>query len=135
MNHPHDALGEPVCHLVELLPERPVAALVGGRQVAIVRTHDDRVYAVGMWCPFAHAKVMARGLVGSRERDGEQVPVIFSPMYKQAYDLETGVCTTDAGAALGAWRVTVRDGHVHVGEQVVAEAPPRLVRAALARAS
>ena len=129
----HDS--EAVCHLVELLPERPVAALVGGRQVAIVRTHDDRVYAVGMWCPFAQANVMARGLVGSRDVDGEEVPVLFSPMYKQAYDLRTGVCTSDAGAALGAWRVAVLNGHVHVGEQVVPEAPLRPVPATLARAS
>ena len=116
MNHTHpSAPGELVCHLVELLPERPVGALVDGRQVAIVRTHDDRVYAVGMWCPFARANVMARGLVGSRDVEGEQVPVFFSPMYKQAFDLRTGACLDDAAVRVASYDVAVVDGVVHVG--------------------
>ena len=125
---------EPVCHLAELLPERPVAALVGGAQVAIVRLDDDRVFAVGMWCPFARANVMARGLVGSKVVDDEDVPVVFSPMYKQAFDLRTGTCLTDADAALGAWEVSVVDGYVYVGDQVSPERPRRGVPA-LATAS
>ena len=119
----HDT--EPVCRLQELLPERPVAALVGGAQVAIVRLDDDRVFAVGMWCPFARANVMARGLVGSKVVDDEDVPVVFSPMYKQAFDLRTGECLTDSDAALGSWHVAVVDGHVHVGVRVSPERPPR----------
>ncbi|SDY51859.1 nitrite reductase small subunit NirD [Tessaracoccus flavus] len=125
---------EPVCHLDSLLPERPVAALVEGRQVAVVRLHDDRVVAVGMWDPFARANVMARGLVGSSLVDGEDVPVLFSPMYKQAFDLRTGVCLSDPGKALGTWEVTVLDGRVFVGEQLSAEAPLRHAEAGLAKA-
>lgn len=120
---------EPVCRLVDLLPERPVAALVGGAQVAIVRLDDDRVFAVGMWCPFARANVMARGLVGSKVVDDEDVPVVFSPMYKQAFDLRTGECLTDADAALGTWDVAVVNGYVHVGAPVSAERPRRGVPA------
>ena len=92
-----------VCWVQELLPERPVAALVAGRQVAVVRLHDDRIYAVGMWDPYSRANVMARGLIGSRLVDGEDVPVIFSPMYKQAFDLRTGVSLSDPGVSLGSW--------------------------------
>ncbi|MFP5416715.1 MAG: nitrite reductase small subunit NirD [Actinomycetes bacterium] len=125
---------EPVCHVAELLPERPAAALVDGAQVAIVRLHDDRVFAVGMWCPFARANVMARGLVGSKVVEGEDVPVIFSPMYKQPFDLRTGDCVTDAGVSLGSWDVAVVDGYVHVGAQLTPERPGRGVRA-LATAS
>ncbi|HSO69104.1 MAG TPA: nitrite reductase small subunit NirD [Arachnia sp.] len=125
---------EPVCHLADLLPERPVAALVEGRQVAIVRLHDDRVYAVGMWDPFSRANVMARGLVGSSLVEGEDVPVLFSPMYKQAFDLRTGSCLADAEKALGTWEVTVLDGRVYVGAQVSEEAPARAGVERLARA-
>lgn len=111
--------GTTVCWLAELLPERPVAALVDGVQLAVVRLHDDRVFAVGMWDPFAGANVMARGLVGSREVAGEQVPVIFSPMYKQPYDLRTGECLTDPGVNLGCWQVEVRGELVVVGVRLV----------------
>ncbi|WP_385899901.1 uroporphyrinogen-III synthase [Tessaracoccus sp. O5.2] len=48
--------------------------------------------------PFARANVMARGLVGSSLVDGEEVPVLFSPMYKQAFDLRSGVCLSDPAA-------------------------------------
>lgn len=125
---------EPVCSLDDLLPERPVAALIDGRQVAIVRLHDDRVVAVGMWDPFARANVMARGLVGSSLVEGEDVPVLFSPMYKQAFDLRTGVCLSDPEKALGTWAVAVLDGRVFVGSQVSGEAPARAGVERLARA-
>ncbi len=124
----------PVCLLADLLPERPVAALVDGRQVAVVRLHDDRVVAVGMWDPFARANVMARGLVGSALVNGEEVPVLFSPMYKQAFDLRTGVCLSDPDKALGTWDVLVVDGRVSVGAQLTDEAPLRHADVRLARA-
>lgn len=124
---------EPVCLMCELVQERPVAALVGGRQVALVRLHDDRVFAVGMWDPFARANVMARGLVGSRVVDAEDVPVIFSPMYKHAFDLRSSVCLSDADAALGSWEVAVVDGRVFVGDQSSPERPRLGVDAGLAR--
>lgn len=124
----------PVCLLGDLLPERPVAALVNGRQVAIVRLHDDRVFAVGMWDPFARANVMARGLVGSSLVAGEDVPVLFSPMYKQAFDLRTGRCLSDPDKALGTWEVVVDDALVFVGAQLSEEAPVRHAEAGLAKA-
>jgi len=37
----------PVCPYARLEPERGVAALVGGAQVALFRTHDGEVYAIG----------------------------------------------------------------------------------------
>jgi nitrite reductase (NADH) small subunit len=128
-----------VCWINELLPERPASALVVGDdgsrvQVAVVRLHDDTVHAVGMWDPVARANVMARGLVGSTVVHGEEVPVIFSPMYKQAYDLRTGACLSDPdGPGLGSWRVEVVDGLVVVGERLDGRAA--LGESAWARAS
>ena len=102
--------------------------------VRTVVTHYDRVVAVGMWDPFARANVMARGLVGSSLVDGEEVPVLFSPMYKQAFDLRTGVCLSDPAKALGTWAVAVLDSRVFVGSQVTDEAPLRRPEEGLARA-
>lgn len=104
-----------VCALSQLTPGRAVAALVHGAQVAVVRVRDYEVYAVGHHDPFSGANVMARGIVGSTTVDGDVVPTIASPMFKQAFDLRSGTCLADPTVSLGSWPVRVVDGHVEVG--------------------
>ncbi|XVX19849.1 nitrite reductase small subunit NirD [Actinomycetota bacterium] len=111
----------PVCRLDRLVPDRAAAALVNGAQVAVVRTSDGGLYCVGHWDPVGQAHVMARGIVGSRSLLGVDVPTLSSPLYKEAYDLRTGVCVTDPAVRLGAWQVRVADGVVEVGPPVSAE--------------
>lgn len=100
-----------VCALSSLVPDRGAAALVAGRQVALFRlAGTDEVLAVDHRDPFSGANVMARGLVGSRG----DIPTVASPVYKQAFDLRTGVCLDDESVALGVWDVRVNDGVVEV---------------------
>ena len=105
---------EDVCALSDLLPERAAAALVGGVQIALVRLLDDSVYALAQHDPFSDANVMSRGIVGSATVDGQDVPTLQSPMYKQAYDVRTGACLSDPAVVLPTWEVLVRDGRVLV---------------------
>lgn len=99
-----------VCPLSKLPLDRAVCVLIGGVQVALVRTHDDRLYAVDNLDPVSGAMVMARGIVGSRgDRD-----VLVSPMHKQAYDLDTGECLDLPGTWLGVHDVRVVKGDVEV---------------------
>lgn len=100
-----------ICPLEQLPVERGVAALVNGQQVALFRLHDGTVAAVGNRDPFSGANVISRGLVGSR---GE-VPVVFSPMYKQAFSLLDGACLADPAVALGNYPVRLSDGWVELG--------------------
>ena len=100
-----------VCRLEDLVVERGVTALVHGQAVAIFRTHEDSVYALGNHDPFSGASVMARGIVGSR---GE-VPFVASPMHKRAFDLRTGRCLDDGAVAVPVYEVQVVDGTVLVG--------------------
>jgi nitrite reductase (NADH) small subunit len=86
----------PVCALDQLEPERGVAALVDGRQVAVFRTWDDVVHAVDHLDPFCGVHVIARGIVGTRG----DAPTVASPMYKQVFDLRTGVCLDDVSVRL-----------------------------------
>ena len=102
---------EKVCAVDDLEVERGVTALVHGQAVAIFRTHDGEVYAVGNHDPFSRASVLARGIVGTR--DG--VPFVASPMHKHAFDLRTGKCLDDEHASVPAYDVMVLDGVVHVG--------------------
>ena len=94
-----------VCTVDRLWIERGAAALVDGEQVAIFRTADDEILAVGHRDPFTGANVIARGLVGSR---GE-VPTVASPLHKQVFDLRTGRCLDDPAVTLGHWDVRVED--------------------------
>lgn len=107
------ATGTRVCRLDDLVPERGVAALVGGEQVAVFRVGHD-VLAVQQQDPFTRAHVMSRGLVGTR---GDRLTVA-SPLHKQVFDLRTGECLEAMGAEpchLRVWGVTVdRDGGVRI---------------------
>lgn len=102
--------GAAVCAYDALLPERGVAALVDGRQVALFRTYDGTVYALGNHDPFSGANVLSRGIVGSRG----DVPTVASPMFKQVFDLRTGACLDDPGTAVPTYPVQVVDGQVVV---------------------
>lgn len=100
-----------VCPAATLQPECGVAALIGGDQVAIFRTFDNTVYALENRDPFTGAYVLARGIVGTR---GER-PTVASPLHKQVFDLDTGVCLDDPSVAVAVFAVRVRDGVIEVG--------------------
>ena len=100
----------PVCPYRLVEPERGVAALVDGEQVAIFRTHDGRLFAIGHRDPIARAYVMSRGIVGSRG----DIPTVASPLHKEVYDLRTGECLDVAGVSVPTYRVRCRDGLVEV---------------------
>jgi nitrite reductase (NADH) small subunit len=100
-----------VCGLDEIVPDTGVCALVGGRQVAVVRVggHHD-VYAISNFDPFSRAFVLSRGIVG----DQRGVPKIASPIYKHSFDLRTGQCVDDAQVRIPVYRARLRDGRVEV---------------------
>jgi nitrite reductase (NADH) small subunit len=100
-----------VCALDDIAPACGVAALVAGRQIALVRPgEDDRIFALSNYDPFSEAFVIARGIVG--DRAGR--PKIASPIFKQNFDLETGACLDDAEVRLPTYPVRVRAGRVEI---------------------
>ena len=102
-----------VCRVDDLLVERGAAALIGGRQIALFRTYDGRLFATDQVDPFSGAAVLSRGIVG--DRDG--APTVASPMYKQVFDLRTGACLDTQGKeplAVRTHPVAVTDGDVFV---------------------
>jgi len=65
------------CALDDIPPASGVAALIGDRQIALVRANEgDTVYALSNYDPFSEAFVIARGIVG--DRGGR--PKIASPI-------------------------------------------------------
>lgn len=101
----------PVCALADVLPGTAAAVLIDGEQIAIVRMPDERtVYALSNFDPFSRAFVIARGILGDRAG----VPKIASPIFKQSFDVRTGVCLDDPGVAIPVFPCRVRDGHIEV---------------------
>ncbi|MEU5908318.1 nitrite reductase small subunit NirD [Micromonospora sp. NPDC047527] len=98
-----------VCPLDRLEPDRGVAALVDGVQVALFRTADG-LFALDNRDPVAGAYVLSRGIVGSRAG----VPTVASPLHKQVYDLRTGACLDLPGVTVARHDARCRDGLVEV---------------------
>jgi nitrite reductase (NADH) small subunit len=102
---------QPVCRADDLEFERGVAALVHGQSVALFRTPDGQIYALGNHDPFDRASVLARGIVGRRAG----VPFVGSPVHRHAFDLRTGQCLEVDHVSVPAYDVKVVDGMVLVG--------------------
>ena len=99
-----------VCRLDEIVPNTGVCAFVDGKQVAVFRLDDDRVFALGNRDPFSGANVLSRGIVGDLK--GELV--VASPIYKQHFSLLTGRCLEDESVSVPIYRVLVDGADVIV---------------------
>jgi nitrite reductase (NADH) small subunit len=100
-----------VCPVKDIVENSGRAALVDGKQVAIFRlvtATGEKVFALDNFCPFSNANVLSRGIVGSLK--GKYV--VASPIYKQHFDLETGLCLEDESVAVKTWPVSIKDNHV-----------------------
>ena len=102
-----------ICCITELRPERGRAVLVEGAQVAVFRTIDNELFAVGNRCPTSGADVMAHGRVGTR-RDR---PAVASPVNHQVFDLRTGACLDDGTVRLPTYRVRLVGDRVEVASE------------------
>ena len=110
-----------ICSLEDIIPNTGVCALVGNRQIAIFRAGSDEVYALSNFDPFGKAFVLSRGIVG----DKGGVPKVTSPLYKQGFDLRTGVALDDPAVRVPRYPVRVREGRVELQAAAVAEDEPR----------
>jgi len=94
-----------ICALTDILPSMGRCALFNNKQVAIFRVADststDKFYAIDNYCPFSHANTLSRGITGSL--DGKTV--IASPLYKQHFDLATGICLEDDSIKVNTYSV------------------------------
>ncbi|WP_437742780.1 nitrite reductase small subunit NirD [Sorangium sp. So ce1504] len=100
-----------VCGVEDIIPNTGVCALVGKRQIALVRVGEgEEVYAISNFDPFSKAFVLSRGIVG----DKGGVPKIASPIYKQNFDLRSGQCLDDPGVSIPVYPLRVRDGRVEI---------------------
>ena len=95
--------------------------LPDGAQAALFRLDDGTVHAVGNIDPFSGAAVMSRGIVG--DRGGRAT--VQSPIKKQAFALDDGICLDDPTVAVPVYQTRITaDGRI-VGSRLRVIAPNR----------
>jgi nitrite reductase (NADH) small subunit len=100
-----------VCSTDDLQPDSGVCALVAGQQVAIFyMVKEKAVYAVHNYDPIGKANVLSRGMIGDIKGD----PVVASPLYKQHFNLKTGVCVEDGKVTVPVYPVRITNGRVEI---------------------
>ncbi len=99
-----------ICAVERLTPDRGVAAIIDGHQVAVFRLSTGALHAVDNIDPCSGAAVLSRGIVG----DAGGTPTIASPLYKQRFDLRTGRCLDADVSPLGVHDVGIVGGTVLV---------------------
>jgi nitrite reductase (NADH) small subunit len=100
-----------VCSIDDLQPDSGICALVSGQQVAIFyMPREAKVYALNNYDPFGKANVLSRGLIG----DINGQPMVASPLYKQHFNLQTGVCLEDEAVSIPAYAIRIVNNRVEV---------------------
>ncbi|WP_194091413.1 nitrite reductase small subunit NirD [Vibrio hibernica] len=100
-----------VCQLSDITPKTGVCALVNGQQVAIFRPRfDEQLFAINNMDPFSQSNVLSRGLIC--EHDGELW--VASPLKKQRFNLETGVCMENEAMNVATYEIRVNGSQIEV---------------------
>lgn len=105
---------ENICEKSDILPNIGVCALFRDQQVAIFKVIDqtgtEQFYAINNFCPFSKSNTISRGLIGSVNNK----IVVASPLYKQHFDLATGVCLEDENVSVNTYPVRLNGNTVQL---------------------
>ncbi|WP_246612326.1 nitrite reductase small subunit NirD [Agarivorans albus] len=102
---------ETVCKLNDITPGTGICALVNGQQVALFRPrNNEQVFAINNMDPFANSNVLSRGLIC--EHQGQLW--VASPLKKQRFNLETGICLENPMVSVASYKVQIKADSVAV---------------------
>jgi nitrite reductase (NADH) small subunit len=100
-----------VCFEDDLFEDTGVCAKINDKQIAIFKSRRlKQVFAISNYDPIGEANVLSRGILGSL---GEAV-VVASPLYKEHFNLATGVCLEKPEYKVDVFPVRIKDGQVQV---------------------
>ncbi|MBE0484339.1 MAG: nitrite reductase small subunit NirD [Bacterioplanes sp.] len=104
-----------VCSVSDLVADSGIAVWTSAGPVAIfyLPYHLPALFVVSHTDPVTGANVMARGITGYLKGQ----PVVASPLYKEHYNLRTGVCLEDESVQLTTYSVLLD------GDQIRLEVP------------
>ena len=99
-----------ICSTDDLQINSGICALVETEQVAIFYMDDHSIYAINNYDPFGKVHVLSRGMIG----DIKGAPMVASPLYKQHFNLKTGVCFEDESVSVASYGIRIVDDRVEV---------------------
>lgn len=103
-----------ICELTDILPSMGRCALFNDKQIAIFRVIStngtEEFYAIDNYCPFSSANTLSRGITGNL--NGKIV--IASPIYKQHFDLSTGICLEDESVKVNTYPVRLEGSTIQL---------------------
>lgn len=102
-----------ICKQSDLTPNTGICAQFNQQQVAIFFCQRQQsLYAVSNYDPIGDANVISRGMIGSIDSEF----YVSSPLYKQHFHLETGLCLEDPEHRLKTYLVRVSNDMVQLKE-------------------
>lgn len=101
-----------ICESQDIGPMVGGRALLNGEQIALFRV-KDRLYAIDAIDPFTNAAVLSRGIVGSLKGQ----TVVASPLLKQHFNLETGICVEDESVSVKVYRIREQEGNIEIASE------------------
>jgi len=100
-----------ICSLDDITPNTGVCAKVADQQVAIFYLHpENELRSLDNYDPIADANVLARGIIA--EVEGKRV--VASPLYKQHFCLQSGVCLQDQHIQVPTYQTRIKNNTVQV---------------------
>ena len=103
-----------ICNIDDILPSMGRCALFNEQQIAIFRVIDqngqENIYAIDNFCPFSESNTLSRGLTGSLT---DKI-VVASPLYKQHFELSTGLCLEDDSVSVKTYPVRLNGSTVQL---------------------
>lgn len=117
-----------LCDKNDLVPRSGVVAWYEGAQIALfylpeTENTSARVFAVDNHDPFSKANIIGRGIIG----DLRGQLVVASPLYKQHFNLENGICLEDSSKSLRTWDTRLTpEGKVEIRARVMETIAERL---------
>lgn len=102
-----------VCTIDDLVPESGIAVWTKDGPVAVFYMPHwlPALFAISHTDPFSGANVLARGITG----DLKGAPVVASPLYKQHFNLKTGVCLEDDSVMVKTYPVLLDGNEIRLG--------------------
>jgi nitrite reductase (NADH) small subunit len=102
-----------ICNKSDLVENSGICALINGEQVALfyLPNTEQKIFALSNWDPIGKANVLSRGILG----DLNGTIVVASPLYKQHFNLETGICIEDETFKLKTYPLYLEGDSVKIG--------------------